>query len=189
MKHRAFPMKNAFTLPTGLTATLASLFGAMSAPAALIVTYAENPNSVTSSLPNTSRYSFNDLAVNAKNTNVVWSGVGTFDAIYVKSADQYGGAVDPGYANGSPYAVQSSSIGGSSKVPTTTLTLNEAHAYFGLWWSAGDATNVLGFYNGNTLVAQFTTASLLNELASDSSYKGNPRNRTLNSGESYAFIN
>ncbi len=176
--------------PLLLLAALASLAStAPSTEAALIVTYAEDANAVQSTLANTSVFSFNNLPTNVRSTGVEWTGVGTFDALYIQNADSYGGAVDPGFVNGSPYSVQSNSIGGGNAVAATTLSLNSDHAYFGLWWSAGDPNNVLGFYDGGSLVAEFTTATLLNVIASQPEYKGNPRNRSLNAGESYAFIN
>ncbi|MGC4016487.1 MAG: PEP-CTERM sorting domain-containing protein [Luteolibacter sp.] len=157
--------------------------------ASLVVTYAEDANQINSTLSGTSVFTFDSLAADQKYTNLTWNGVGTFDSVYVKSADYYGGAVSDGFSNGSPYSVQSSGIGGGDAVPQTTITLSSDHAYFGMWWSAGDANNILRFYSDETLVAEFTTDSLLNKLASDPAYKGNPRDRGLNAGEPYAFIN
>lgn len=148
----------------------------------IVVTYAEAPNQETSTLPNTQVFNFNNLSTGVNN-NVIWNGVGTFDQLYIKSADQYGGAIDPTHPNGTNYSVQ----GIGTPVKQTTLTLNTNSGYFGMWWSAGDASNVLDFYNGNTLVAQFTTASLLSQLGS--AYDGNPRNTSLDSSEPFAFIN
>ncbi|WP_075087124.1 hypothetical protein [Verrucomicrobium spinosum] len=72
-------------------------------------------------------------------------------------------------------------------VNQSTLTFDTASAYFGMWWSAGDAQNVLTFYLGDSIVSKFTTGSLLSMLPGE--YDGNPRNKTLNAGEPYAFIN
>lgn len=159
---------------------------AQTAAGSLIVTYAENANAIHSSLSGTSEFTFDSLALGTPLSNVAWEGVGEFDNLYVIAADNYGGAVGPGFAGGSPYSVQSTGIGG---VSVTTLTLNSDHAYFGMWWSAGDANNVLRFFNDKTLIAEFTTDSLLNVLAANAAYKGNPRDRGLNAGEPYAFIN
>ena len=73
--------------------------------------------------------------------------------------------------------------------PTTTLTLNTPSSYFGLWWSAGDATNRLQFFNGSDLVADFTTATLLTVLPD--TYRGMPSGAFAgqNIGEKYAFFN
>jgi len=149
---------------------------------AVVVTYTENAAQETSSLAGTSLYDFNGLAL-GRNTNVNWSGVGTFDQLYIKNADSYGGATDAAHPNGSKYSVQ----GVGTSVSQTTLTLAQNSGYFGLWWSAGDRSNVLAFYNDNSLVAQFTTSTLLGNLSSG--YYGNPRNHALDSSEPFAFIN
>ena len=149
----------------------------------VLLTYAEDPGAQVSSLANTSYISFDNLSAGA-HQNVVWAGVGTYDNAYILNANQYGGAVGAGR-----YIVQSTSIGNPNQVPTTTLTLNTPSAYFGLWWSAGDPANKLSFYNGATLVASFTTASLVNVLPA--SYKGNPTPAFLgkDAGEKFAFFN
>lgn len=161
---------------------LALTFAVFPARADLIVTYAEDPNLTVSSLTGTQVFDFNSMKIGT-NTNVVWEGVGTFDQLYIKRADAYGGAADATNPKGSLYSVQ----GAGTPVTSTTLQLDIASSYFGMWWSAGDPRNVLTFYSGDTLVGSFTTSSLLNPLPS--SYYGNPLNRTTNAGEPYAFIN
>jgi hypothetical protein len=125
---------------------------------------------------------FNTMTL-GRSTNVVWNGVGTFDQLYIKNADSYGGAADANNPNGTRYSLQ----GAGTSVSNSTLKLNTASSYFGMWWSAGDPKNVLDFYSGNTLVAQFTTASLMDPLPA--AYDGNPRNRLLDRNEPFAFIN
>ena len=147
-----------------------------------LITISEAPNAVNSTLGGTTVFDFNNLSL-GKDTNVSWSGVGTFDQLYIKSADTYGGAADANNTNGTRYSVQ----GVGTSVSTTTLTLNTPSSYFGFWWSAGDVKNKLSFYNGNTLVQEFTTSSLMYALPS--SYYGNPKNRSLDSGEPFAFVN
>ncbi|MBK1815814.1 hypothetical protein JIN84_09310 [Luteolibacter yonseiensis] len=167
---------------------LLTLSGFLSAAShgALVVSYAEDSNDFNSKLSNTTVFDFNGLAA-GKRSNVAWTSggntIGTYDQLWIKGADQYGGAGNP---NGSNYSAI-----GARWVPTTTLTFNEPHAYFGFWWSAGDANNVLSFYNGSTLTAQFTTSTLLNALAGSPEYKGSPVTKYLNqnAAESYAFIN
>lgn len=164
----------------------------------VVVTYAENPGDEYSSLSNTSVYNFGPMSV-GKHYNVAWSGIGSFDQVDIVGANQYGGAVPqadmssdftPGthstYNTGTPGNYPEV---GSSWLTPTTLTLNSAVSYFGLWWSAGDPGNVLNFYNGSTLVAHFTTQNLIDNLPS--AYKGNP-NKTFagqDSAEGFAFIN
>jgi len=149
---------------------------------ASLVTYAEDPDQINTTLSGASVFDFNTLAT-GKNTAVNWNGVGSFDQLFIKTPDQYGGATDGTHPGGTQYSVQ----GVGSGVTMTTLSLTTDSSYFGFWWSAGDASNVLRFYNDGQLVQEFTTASLLSVLPDD--YFGNPRNRSLNTGEPYAFIN
>ena len=154
----------------------------------MVLTYAEAPTATNSSLADTSMYDFNSLSTYTHLTNVGWSGVGTYDQLYVINADQYGGAAGSDYSSGSPYPVASASSG-LGNTPNYTLTLNTPAAYFGLWWSAGDGANILTFYNGGTQVAQFTTQSLMDLLAR--TYYGNPTPGHLgqDAGEPFGFIN
>jgi len=163
----------------GLLATLA----ASQTQATVIVTYAEDPGLMEKSFikGDVSIFNFNSLQTNTKLTDVQWAGVGSFDKLYVLNADQYGGA------NNSRYSVQ----GVSSGVNQTTLTLTNESSYFGLWWSAGDASNVMDFYaKDGSLLAEFTTANLINALPD--TYKGNPNTGSFNgmdAHENFAFIN
>ncbi|HEY3897487.1 MAG TPA: hypothetical protein VGM54_02685 [Chthoniobacter sp.] len=175
-------MKTALIIISSLAGAALLAAPQIHAQGSVVVTLAENPGQETSTLTGTQVETFNNLPLGVDN-NVNWAGVGTFNQLYIKNADQYGGATDPTHPNGSEYAVE----GEGTVVSTTTLTLSENTGYFGLWWSAGDPSNVLDFYNNNTLVAQFTTASLLGSLTS--AYDGNPRNRSLDSSEPFAFIN
>ncbi len=153
-----------------------------SGQSASMVTIAEDPTDFTSSLSGTSLFDFNGLSTGL-NKNVSWSDVGTFDQLYVLKANQYGGAPSETQPAGTNYSVQ----GVGTPVKATTLTLNTPSSYFGFYWSAGDSANKLQFFKGSTLVAEFTTQSLLANLPKD--YYGNPLNRSLNGGEPYAFIN
>lgn len=163
---------------------LASLLALLAIPAKaeLIVTYAEDPSLNQSSLGGTRVFDFNTMSIGYQK-NVSWKGVGTFDQLYINKADAYGGAADATNPKGSLYSVQ----GAGTPVTSSTLQLDIASSYFGMWWSAGDPRNVLSFYSGEKLVGTFTTSSLLNLLPS--TYDGNPINRKINSGEPYAFIN
>lgn len=165
-----------------ILAALALGFAALPASASVIITFAENPDRTTSSLANTQVFDFNSLKTGV-NKNVAWQGVGSFDQLYVKAADSYGGAADASNTKGSLYSLQ----GAGTSVLSSTLKLDSGSAYFGMWWSAGDSKNVLRFYNGDTLVSQFSTSNLMNLLPAE--YDGNPLNRRINSGEPYAFIN
>ena len=155
---------------------------ALPASAELIITYAENPESNLSSLANTNVFTFNDLRTGV-DKKVAWKGVGTFNQLYVKGTDMYGGAVDAANPKGSLYSLQ----GAGTEVLSSTLTLDKSSSYFGMWWSAGDASNKLEFYNGSKLVGAFTTASLMEQLPD--TYFGNPKDRSLDSYEAFGFIN
>lgn len=146
------------------------------------MTFASAPGATNSSLADTSVFTFNGYANGTHLTNAVWSGVGSYDLLYIINANQYGGAT------GSPYSVESAKVG-LGGVATSTLTLTTAISYFGMWWSAGDANNFLSFYSGGSLVASFSTATLLSKLPS--AYFGNPTpGYTGQDGtEAFAFLN
>ena len=108
---------------------------------------------------------------------------GTFDQLYVKGTDVYGGAVDAANPKGSQYSLQ----GAGTEVLSSTLTLDKSSSYFGMWWSAGDPNNKLEFYEGSKLVASFTTASLMGLLPD--TYYGNPKDRSMDRSEAFGFIN
>lgn len=150
----------------------------------LLITTSEGVGSFNSSLSGTSVQTFDNLI--GINRNVVWKDVGTFDQLNVLKADVYGGAPSASSPRGTNYAVE-----GLGAVKQTTLSLNEASSYFGLYWSAGDGANNLRFYSDGELVADFTTANLMNLLPK--SYYGNPittgPNAGKNAGEPYGFIN
>lgn len=147
-----------------------------------IVTISENPLQTTSSLSNTNVFDFNSMS-RGLNTNVLWSGVGSFDQLYISGANVYGGAYDPITGSASQFSAV-----GSRWAQTSVLTLDESSSYFGLWWSAGDAGNRLSFYNGDNLVTQYTTSSMFGNLNLSNEYYGNPLTGQ-NSREPYAFIN
>ncbi|MCX6847805.1 MAG: hypothetical protein NTY98_02695 [Verrucomicrobia bacterium] len=155
---------------------------ALPASAELIITYAENPNANLSSLAKTNVFTFNDLQTGV-DKNVAWKGVGSFNQLYVKGTDIYGGAVDAANPKGSLYSLQ----GAGTEVLSSTLSLDKSSSYFGMWWSAGDPSNKLEFYNGSKLVGAFTTASLMGQLPD--TYFGNPKDRSLDRYEAFGFIN
>jgi hypothetical protein len=164
------------------TILLLLLAATLPAKAGVIITYAEDPDAYTSSLADTEVFSFNNLK-SGKISSVEWEDVGKFDKLYIAKADIYGGAPDTKNPNGSRYSLQ----GAGSGLLASTLELETPSSYFGMWWSAGDPNNVLEFYNGDTLIGRFTTASLMDPLPAE--YDGNPMNRKINSGEPYGFIN
>ncbi len=169
------------------------ILAAQPVSATLVVTYAESSGAVNSTLTHTSVINFSSLATSGAGaySNLKWTDstlgtVGTIDQVYLQKASQFGGANYPsGY-----YPVESQpsgGVGGAKAIPTTSLTLNVASSYFGLWWSAGDKYNTLTFYDGSTQVAQYTTATLPGLLPK--SYYGNPVDGKADSSEPFAFLN
>ena len=163
------------------------------AQATLVVTYSETPGAMNSTLSNTYVDTFNSDSSGfhtvAGDSALTWAGVGTFTNLNIKATDQYGGAANSNYA-----------VVGLGVNTQSILNLNTPSSYFGLWWSAGDAKNVLDFYSGangtGTLLAEFTTANLLKKLQPATQYPagyyGNPNagpNYKKDSGEPFAFIN
>jgi len=172
---------------------LVSLLSIVSARADMIMTYAASAGVTTSSVANSTMYTFDSLPTSkiASNVSIAIdsSTTGTINHVDILPADKYGGAADAAHTNGSPYAVQSNSSG---KTETTTLTFNQPIDYFGLWWSAGDAGNHLLFYSGTNLLAAMDTAYLTSEISSNTAYFGNPTpgpNHGLDSNEPFAFLN
>jgi hypothetical protein len=57
-------------------------------------------------------------------------------------------------------------------VSSATLNLSGPQAYFGFWWSAADAGNVVELFSGGSLLGTFDAATTLAALSD--AYKGNP---------------
>lgn len=146
------------------------------------------------------RYSSGSPTINGVTNNYQWIDngklIGTYDQIFVRTADSYGGAIDPSSNGGrSNYLTvnPNSSLGGLTQ---TTLTFEEDQKYFGMWWSAGDNKNRLAFYDGdNNMVGNFDSNLLTQTIqqmpvATQDLYKGNPlTSPNQNTGEYYAYVN
>jgi hypothetical protein len=148
---------------------------------------------------------FNELTTGAQNGNVINSSIGTYGDVtvplpggvtysnsgpFIMAADRYGGSGGTG-----DYIVAGNNTA-EGNLGAYQLNLTQSENYFGLWWSAGDAKNVLYFYNGNTLVAQYTTADVVAYAAgcksTNPSCYGNPSTGPLNnkdSGEPFLYLN
>jgi hypothetical protein len=114
--------------------------------------------------------------------------IGSYQNTLVMNADQYGGAG----GKDKYFDVDTNRSGNGQKV--STLNLKTPQSYFGLWWSAGDANNVMTFLSQGQTVFSMTTADVVSYIAklpNKSSYYGNPNStfKNQNTGEPYAFIN
>jgi hypothetical protein len=115
--------------------------------------------------------------------------IGTFDQALIQTPDQYGAAGGTGL-----YFDVDHNRSGVSAFTTSTLTLNGSQRYLGLWWSAGDAANVLEFYSHGNLLQRLTTADVSNFIstkASKDAYYGNPTApfKGQDSWEPFAYLN
>jgi hypothetical protein len=147
----------------------------------------------TSGTAPTGTWDFPQLVQSGTISGVSTSGTitGTFSGtgLVINSANVYGGAGGTGYyadvSNNKSYTL---TLGVTGNVPGVN--------YFGLWFSALDNGNDLKFYDGNTLLLDFTPA-LYQKLvgACPNAFCGNP-NPVFNSnghpgdsGEQFAFLN
>jgi hypothetical protein len=104
--------------------------------ATLIITYAESPTAVNSTISNTAVIHFSTLATSGANaySNLTWTdstlgAIGTIDHVYLQTANMYGGA---NYTAGTTptgyYPVQSDTSGvGGSKAVAVILSHSARH--------------------------------------------------------------
>ncbi len=149
-------------------------------------------NAQLSNLVNASVQTFDGQTQGYSKDGFKWTdgttNIGNYTTTLIENADQYGGA---GGAN-KYFDVNTGRSGNGQTV--STLNLTKAQDYLGLWWSAGDASNVLTFLSQGKVVQTVTTAdvvSYIGKLANKSAYYGNPNAPFKNndSGEPFAFIN
>lgn len=142
--------------------------------ASIIIT-AEAPGVQATTMPGTITENFNSLTPGALGAFV--SPIGTYSSgAEIVAPNAYGGADQTNYI----------AVGAQSGTTSYTLTFDGLQSYFGLYWSAADANNVLEFFDGGTMVGDFTTATALGPLSS--AYLGNP-NTGADPGEKFAFLN
>ena len=164
---------------------------------AVLVTIAEDPGQQSSTVEGVDVFDFDSLPV-GRHSNVVWEGVGQFDELLVAEGYLGFGALDP--SDGWNSRFNWNGWGGYSGtepiVSATTITLNEKSAYFGLYWSAGDGDDILQFYDGDTLIAEFSTETVVDSASLSNDYYGDPNHNNqynaslpYNHIEPYAFIN
>ena len=142
---------------------------------ASIMITAEAPGVQATTMPGTITENFNSLTPGPLDAFV--SPIGTYSSgAEIVGPNEFGGAGQTNYV----------AVGAQRDTTSYTLTFAGLQSYFGLYWSAGDANNVLEFFDGGTLVGDFCTATALGPLSS--AYLGNPNNGD-DSGEKFAFLN
>ncbi|MBR8837889.1 MAG: PEP-CTERM sorting domain-containing protein [Stigonema ocellatum SAG 48.90 = DSM 106950] len=153
----------------------------------------------TSNLDNAQVENFDGLTQGYSASGFDWKAsdghtiIGTYTNTLIENADQYGGA----NGGGQYFDVdtkRSNDNNQTNNQTVSTLKLNSPQKYFGLWWSAGDANNVLTFLSNGKVVETMTTAQVVDyiaTLANKSDYYGNPNstNHTADNTEPFAFIN
>lgn len=152
--------------PIPLLAVGVCAFLGLRADAGLVFTI-ENPGVQQTTVPGAITENFDDFDITS-------SPVGVYTGGAIVNADVFGGA------NGSPYYIQL--FQGAA-----TLTFAGPQTYFGVWWSAGDAGNILEFYDpSSALIASYNVGSIIPSLSPE--YYGNP-NSGGNEVEPYVYLN
>ena len=172
-----------------LFATLSFFFGVQSLSANPIqVTYgAAGSQTASGAVCVDCVIDFNGLSNGLQNFTAAFGSTGitgTYSGVDIVSADQYGGASGNG-----KYAT----VGIQSGTTSYALYLSQPVSYFGLWFSAADAQNNLGFYLGGKKIANFSTGELTAvvgdcSLPTSNMYCGNP-NSGMDSAEPFAYVN
>ena len=163
----------------------------------ILVTIAEDPGQQSSTVSDVAVFDFDSLTT-GRHSNVVWEDVGIIDELLVHEGYFGFGAYDPSDGLNSRFNWNGWAgwSGSDPIVSATTITLNERSAYFGLYWSAGDGDDILQFYDGDTLVAEFSTNAVVQSASLTQDYYGDPNHNNqwqphlrYNHIEPYAFIN
>lgn len=134
--------------------------------------YVESFNSASKAADGSYTTTFNGSTITGTYT-------GNFNLL---AANQFGGA------GGTGSYISTNSANGSNSY---TLTLSSNVNYFGVWLSALDNGNVISFYNGTTLVNQFTASALVKALGAcpAGAYCGNPNFSNTDTAEPFVFSN
>ena len=197
MNHKIIKTVFATTFLSGLISSINSNQALANQPSGRGITVTiEAPGVQSTQLPNTDQYyviDFEDQSgtntFTKTNSNTTYS---YSHDLQVKDANEWGGA------NVSKYITQSES---DLEVfnQTFTISVNESQKYFGFWWSAGDAYNVITFKNKGMEVASFRTENLVDFIdnsgvVSTEDYLGNPNPayESLENGhktEPFSFVN
>ncbi|MEH2138718.1 Npun_F0296 family exosortase-dependent surface protein [Nostoc sp.] len=180
-------------IASGVVLSLATLSRpAMASSFAISIENAGVQNANSSNLVDAHVQTFDAQAQGYSATGFQWKdgtkNIGSYKDTLIMDPDQYGAAG----GTGKYFDVDTNRSGNGQKV--STLNLTTPQSYFGLWWSAGDANNVLTFLSQGQTVFSMTTADVVNYIAglsNKASYYGNPNAAFKNqdSGEPFAFIN
>jgi hypothetical protein len=144
---------------------------------------------VLTSATTTNVENFNSGLGAGNTTTFNGSGItGTYSGDFtINVPDQFGGA------GGTGMYIDTTTPGGNPG--SYTLSLTKGVNYFGLWFSALDAGNILTFFDGSTQIFSFDAAnyaSLVGNCPSASNaYCGNPSGSFAgdDSGQQYAYLN
>ncbi len=167
-------MKNPFRGLLILSAT-GGLLGLAPARAGLVFTI-ENPGVQATTVAGASTETFDAVPLGVIGTYVSPTIGGTYSGGQVIPHNQYGGAGGTGQYD----------VVGLGTTVSQTLQFAAPKTYFGLWWSAGDASNKLDFYDpSNALLGSYVIGDIIPFLSS--AYLGNPVTGE-NKGEYYAYL-
>ncbi|MEH2149128.1 Npun_F0296 family exosortase-dependent surface protein [Nostoc sp.] len=180
-------------IASGVVLSLATIsHPVMAASFSVTIENAGVQNANLSNLVNAHVETFDGETQGYSSTGFQWNegskNIGSYQNTLVVNADQYGGAG----GKDKYFDVDTNRSGNGQKV--STLNLQSPQSYFGLWWSAGDANNVMTFLSQGQTVFSMTTADVVSYIANlpnKDSYYGNPNStfKNQNTGEPYAFIN
>ena len=164
---------------------------------AILVTIAESPGQQSSTVSGVAVFDFESLT-SGRHSDVEWPGVGVLDELLVHEGYFGFGALDPSDGLNSRFNWNGwpGWSGNDPVVSATIITLDERSAYFGLYWTAGDGDDIIRFYDGDTLVAEFSTQHVVQSAHLTSEYYGDPNHNNqwqphlrYNHTEPYAYIN
>jgi PEP-CTERM motif len=101
------------------------------------------------------------------------------ESVAVVLPDAYGGAHQTNYITVGDYAESARQV---------TLSFSGAQAYFGFYFSAIDATNLVTIYDGATPLIELSATNIVPLLLGNPAYYGNPNNGE-NPSEPYVYVN
>lgn len=162
-----------------LAAVVGGIFAASPDAQATLIFTIENPGIQSTTVAGATTETFESVPLGYITSYNSLAVDGIYSSGQVIPADVFGGA-----GGGGQYDVVG--LGGTT---SQFLTFNSPKTYFGMWWSAGDAENVLKFYDGDDVLATYNVGSIIPYLSS--AYYGNPNGNYAgqNLGEPYVYLN